>query len=374
MMFNGAKKYGAGKFDRVMEAAGGRNNAYTNQDVTVYQDWFPRSTLETIFDLEADRIQNLNLDPKIIESERGVVASERRTSVDNDNTGLLYEQLLATAFVAHPYQIPVIGWMSDIESWTMEDLKRHYAMGYSPSNATMVVVGAVGTDEVIKLAEKYIEPIAAREPPPKVLTKEPEQTGERRVTVNKFAQLPQLLVGYHVPETANPDYYPLKVLETILFSGQSSRLYQRLVDKDQLALEVTSDFGFAFDPSLFVILAQPKAGVKPEQVEKAMYEELDRVKKDAVRPEEIEKAKNILLANFYRQMKTISGKANTLGSYEVFFGDYRKLFTAEEDYKKVAAVDIQRVAAKYFTDRNRTVATLVPDAAEQGAAKQATSK
>lgn len=365
MMFNGAKKYGAGEFDRVMEAAGGRNNAYTSNDVTVYQDWFPRSTLETIFDLEADRIEHLNLDPKIIESERGVVMSERRTSVDNNNTGILYEQLQATAFVAHPYQIPVIGWMSDIESWTMEDLKRHYAMGYSPSNATMVVVGAVSADEIIKFAEKYIEPIPAREPPPKVTTREPEQTGERRVVVNKFAQLPQLLVGYHVPETAHPNYYPLRVLETILFSGQSSRLYQRLVDKDQLALAVTSDFGFAFDPTLFVIFAQPKAGVAPAQIEKAMYEELDKVKKTGVRPEEIEKAKNILLANFYRQMKTISGKANTLGSYELFFGDYRKLFTAAEDYQKVTAADVQRVAAKYFTDRNRTVATLAPEAAEK---------
>ncbi len=368
MMFNGAKKYGAGEFDRVMEAAGGRNNAYTSNDVTVYQDWFPRSTLETIFDLEADRIQSLNLDPKIIESERGVVASERRTSVDNNNTGILYEQLQATAFVAHPYQIPVIGWMSDIESWTMEDLKRHYAMGYSPSNATMVVVGAISADEIFKLAEQYIEPIAAREPPSAVTTKEPEQQGERRVTVNKFAQLPQLLVGYHVPETANPDYYPLRVLETILFSGQSSRLYQRLVDKDQLALTVSSDFGFAFDPTLFVVFAQPKAGVQTAQVEKALYEELDKVKKDSVRPEEIEKAKNILLANFYRQMKTINGKANTLGSYEVFFGDYRKLFTAAEDYKKVTAADIQRVAAKYFGERNRTVATLVPDVMVKGEA------
>jgi zinc protease len=374
MMFNGARKYGAGEFDRVLESAGGSNNAYTSNDVTVYQDWFPNTKLDTVFDLEADRIEHLNLDPKIIESERGVVASERRTSVDNNNTGLLYEQLQATAFVAHPYQIPVIGWMSDIETWTMEDLKRHYAMGYSPSNATMVVVGAVTGEEIFKLAEKYIEPIAAREPPPPVKTKEPEQTGERRVTVNKFAQLPQLLVGYHVPETANPDYYPLKVLETILFSGQSSRIYNRLVDKDELALAVSADFGFAFDPTLFVVFAQPKAGVKTEQVEKAMYEELDRVKSSGVRPEEIEKAKNILLANFYRQMKTISGKANTLGSYELFFGDYRKLFTAAEDYKKVTSADVQRVAAKYFGERNRTVATLVPDANEKSTSDEGAGK
>jgi len=179
MMFNGAKKYGPGQFDRVMEAAGGSNNAYTNNDVTVYQDWFPAVTLELIFDLEADRIRDLAFDPKIIDSERGVVASERRTSVDNNNFGLLGEQLSATAFTAHPYQWPVVGWMVDIENWKMEDLKHHFEMGYSPSNATMLVVGDVKSDAVFKLAEKYIEPIPSHDPPPKVTTQEPEQMGER---------------------------------------------------------------------------------------------------------------------------------------------------------------------------------------------------
>src|SRR3984957_2223118 len=140
MMFNGAKKYGPGELDKVMEANGGSNNAYTSQNVTVYQDWFPRSAMPLIFDIESDRIQNLSFDPQKIESERQVVASERRSSVDNDNGGLLDEQLWATAFIAHPYQWPVLGWMSDIEHWTIDDLKRHFAMGYSPSNATMVAL------------------------------------------------------------------------------------------------------------------------------------------------------------------------------------------------------------------------------------------
>ncbi|MCP9495320.1 MAG: insulinase family protein [Pyrinomonadaceae bacterium MAG19_C2-C3] len=362
MMFNGAKKYGAGELDRVMEANGASNNAYTSDNVTVYTDFLPRTALELVFDIEADRIQNLNLDPKIIESERGVVASERRTGVDANNTGILDEQLRAAAFTAHPYQFPVIGWMVDIDNWTMEDLKRHYAMGYSPSNATMVVAGAVTADEVIKLAEKYIEPIPAREAPPKVTTKEPEQLGERRVTVKKFAQLPQVMIGYHVPETAHADYYALRVLETILFEGQSSRMYQRLVDKDQLALSVDADMSFAFDPTLFILLAQPKAGVATEKVEATIYDEISRVQKENVTDTEIEKAKNILLADFYRGLKTINGKANTLGSYELFFGDYRKLATAAQDFQKVTKADVQRVAAKYFTDRNRTVATLIPDA------------
>src|SRR5262250_3971349 len=150
MMFNGAKKYGPGELDKVMEANGGSNNAYTTRNVTVYQAWLPRSALELIFDIEADRIRDLNFDPKKVESERGVVASERRTSVDGQNEGVLDEQLWATAFIAHPYQWPVVGWMSDIESWTMADLKHHFEMGYSPGNATMVVVGDVTPEEVFK--------------------------------------------------------------------------------------------------------------------------------------------------------------------------------------------------------------------------------
>jgi zinc protease len=361
MMFNGARKYGPGDFDRVMESAGGSNNAYTTNDVTVYQDWFPRSTMELIYDLEADRIRDLSFDPEKIQSERGVVASERRTSVDANNFGLLSELVSATAFTAHPYQWPVVGWMSDIESWTIDDLKRHFQMGYSPSNATMVVVGDVKADEIIKLAQKYIETIPSHDPPPKVTTREPEQIGERRLVAKKFAQLPLLIVAYHVPETASPDYYALQVMDAILFSGQSSRMYQRLVDKEQLALAVQSDYNFSFDPTLFNVIAQPKEGVAPEAVEKAIYEELDKLKTSLVSDQEIEKAKNILLADFYRQMKTISGKANVLGSYEVFFGDYHKLFTAAENYSKVTKDDLKRVVSKYFTDKNRTVGTLVPE-------------
>src|SRR5262245_55201016 len=238
MMFNGAKKYGPKKFDEVMEAAGGANNAFTSNDVTAYMEWFPRSALETIFDLEADRIQNLAFDEKMIESERQVVASERRTSVDNSNFGILEEQLSAAAFTAHPYQWPVVGWMVDIESWTMEDLKRHFQAGYSPANATMVAVGDVTLDEIVKLAQMYIEPIPSRGLPPKVTTQEPEQLGERRLTIRKFAQLPIVMMGFHTPQASDPDYYALQVLRTVLFDGESSRMYQRLVDKDQLAISV----------------------------------------------------------------------------------------------------------------------------------------
>ena len=244
----------------------------------------------------------------------------------------------------------------------MEDLRHHFEIGYSPSNATMVVTGDVTADQIFSLARKYIEPIPSHAPPPKVTTREPEQPGERRLVVRKFAQLPLLNVAYHIPETSGPDYYSLRVLQTILFSGQSSRMYRRIVDKDQLALFVRGNFSFAFDPTLLEIVCQPKAGTQPEAVEKAIYDEIEKVKTGSVSDKEIEKAKNILLAAFYRQMKTINGKASTLGSYEVFFGDYHKLFTAAEEYNKVTSEDVRQTAIKYLGEKNRTVATLVPEA------------
>jgi zinc protease len=366
MMFNGAKKYGPGELDKAMETNGGSNNAYTTRNVTVYHDWFPRTALELIFDIESDRIRDLSFDLKKIESERGVVASERRSSVDGQNEGLLDEQLWATAFIAHTYQWPVLGWMSDIEHWTMEDLKHHFEMGYSPSNATMVVAGDVTPEEVFALAEKYLEPIPAHAPPPPVTTTEPAQLGERRLVVHKPAELPLLLIAYHVPQTNNPDFYALNVLRSILFQGESSRMYQRLVDKDQIALDVESESDNAFDSTLLLILTQPKQGVDPVACEKAIYEEVERLQSSPVADRELEKAKNFRLAEFYRQVRTINGRANTLGTYEVFFGDYRKLFDAAKNYSGVTKEDVQRVAKEYFGANNRTVATLVPENGEKG--------
>lgn len=368
MMFNGAKKYGPGDLDKVMEANGGSNNAYTTQNVTVYQDWFPRSALPLIYDIEADRIRDLNFDPKKIASEREVVASERRLSVDNDNGGLLDEQLWATAFIAHTYQWPVVGWMSDIEHWTMEDLKHHFEMGYSPSNATMVVVGDVSPEEIFELCEKYIEPIPSHAPPPPVTTVEPEQMGERRLVVHKPAELPLVMIGYHVSKTDDPDFYALNILRSVLFQGESSRMYQRLVDKDQIALDVSSYVEPAFDPTLAIITTQPRQGVDPQACEKAIYEELERIKSAPISDQELEKAKNARLVEFYREMRTINGRANTIGTYEVFMGDYNKLFDAAKSYSAVTKEDVQRVAKKYFSANNRTVATLLPES--QAKAKQ----
>ncbi|MBE7544662.1 MAG: insulinase family protein [Solibacteraceae bacterium] len=369
MMFNGAKKYGPKQFDVVMEKAGGRNNAYTSRDITAYTNWFPNTAIEQMFDLEADRIRDLAFDPKIIESERGVVSSERRMAVDNSPFGTLYEQVNATAYTAHPYSWPVIGWASDIAAYSMEDLKAHFKMGYAPNNCILVMTGAVTHDQVVALAKKYLEPIPRQAPPPPVRTVEPPQLGERRIVIKRPAQLPLLLVSYHVPATKHADNAALDMLETVLSSGRSSRLHRRLVEQDQLVLSINAGQQLALDPTQFIFSMQVRSGVEPAKAEAALYEELAKIAKDGITDTELAKAKNQQIAGFYRSLKTIAGKANLLGQYEIYHGDHRKLFTAVEELEKVTAADIQRVAAQYFGENNRTVGTLIPESRRPEAAR-----
>src|SRR5690606_18182501 len=247
MMFNGTTTLAPGEFDRIMEAAGGANNAYTSHDVTVYQDWYPISALETIYRLEADRMANLSFDPEVIESERGVVYSERRTAVDNNNFRALMEAVQATAYLAHPYQFPVIGWPSDIENWRMEDLRNFYRTYYAPNNAVMFVVGDVDPDRVFALAAKHYGAIPAQAAPEPVTTVEPPQAGERTVLLKRPGQAPMLQIAWHSGAADAVNMAALEVLVALLTDGESSVLHQALVEQ-QLAIEIGGFIHQGFDP------------------------------------------------------------------------------------------------------------------------------
>jgi len=357
MMFNGAKKYGPKQFDIQMEKNGGQNNASTGRDLTTYTDWFPRQALELMFDLEADRIRDLSFDPKMVESERGVVYSERRSSVDDSPAGSLYEQVSAQAFLAHPYHWPVIGWASDIESWTMDDLKNHFRMGYAPNNCVVVATGDVDAEQVLKLAKKYFEPIPRHDPPPPVRTVEPDQIGERRLLVRKPAELPMQMFSYHVPRANSPDHYAIVLLGNILTEGRSSRLYRRMVDRDQTAIAVDQYAEESLDPGQLLFVVQPRSGVDPARTEKAFTEEIERIRAEAVGAPELQKAKNQLLTGIYRKLETIAGRADLIGEYEIYYGDYKRLFLAEQEIAKVTAADIQAAAKKFLGVDGRTTGT-----------------
>ena len=361
MMFNGTARRPPGEFDRLMEARGGANNAFTSDDVTVYQDWFPRSALELVFDLESDRIAHLAFDPEVIESERGVVYSERRLRVEDNNLGALSEQVQAAAFVAHPYQFPTIGWPSDIRSWRMEDLRRFYKTYYAPNNQTLVIAGDVSPQEVFALARKYFEPIPAQEPPEPVRTQEPEQQGERLVVVRRKAQTPLLQYAYKAPAAADPRGPAVNLLVSILVEGDASRLHRLLVEQTKLAIDVSGYWHEGFDPGLLWIYLTLPEGADPAEVQEVLDGELDRLVREGVSEQELRRAKNLTAAAFWKKLATIDGKAQLLGEYEVFHGDWRKLFDAPARYESVTAAQVQEVARQIFDRRRRTVGVLLAD-------------
>jgi zinc protease len=358
MMFKGTEDLDPGEFGRIMEAAGGQNNAYTSNDVTVYQDWFPRSALETVFELEAERLQNLAFDPDAVESERGVIISERRTTVDNNNISRLLEQVRATAYIAHPYQFPVIGWPSDIASWTIGDLESFYRTYYAPNNITMVVAGDVTPGEILDLAEEYLEDLPAQEPPAEVRTAEPPQQGERRVVIEVDAQTPMLHIAFHASRAADPETLAMNLLLGILVDGDSSRLHRVLVEEERLAIAIG---GFQFeglDPGLVYFYATLPPGGDLARLEARIIAELERVAAEGVSEDELAKARNMALADYWRSMATISGKAAGLGEAAVFRGGYEKLFDLPANIEAISTDDLRTVAVSVFQRDNATVGAL----------------
>ncbi len=361
MMFNGTARRTPGEFDRLMEAQGGSNNAFTSDDVTVYQDWFPRDALELIFDLESDRIANLAFDPKVIESERGVVYSERRLSVDDNNHGLLAEQVQAAAFVAHPYQFPTIGWPSDIQSWKLGDLQKFFRTYYAPNNQTFVLAGDVSPDEVFALARKYLEPIPRQAAPDPVREREPQQAGERRIVIKRTAQTPLVQYAYKAPAAADERAPALNMLMAILVDGDASRLYRELVENQKVIIDIGGHWHEGFDPALLWLYFTLPEGADPQNVLPVIDAELARIANHGVTAEELRRAKSMVAVSFWKKLSTIDGKAQLLGEYEIFHGDWAKLFTAAAEFERVTAEEVQAVAREVLNVNRRTVGILLPD-------------
>ena len=361
MMFNGTTRRGPGEFDELMEAQGGANNAFTSDDVTVYQDWFPRAALDLVLDLEADRIANLAFVPKVIESERGVVYSERRLRVEDNSQGLLAEQVQAAAFVAHPYHFPTIGWPSDIQSWRIEDLQRFFKTHYAPNNLTLVLAGDLVPERVFALARKYFEPIPRQSPPEPVRTREPEQLGERRVEVRRKAQTPLLQYAYKAPAAADERGPAVTLLLSILADGDASRLHRVLVEEQKVAIEIGGHWQEGFDPGLLWLYLTLPEGSDTALVEELLDRELDNVVAHGVTEQELARAKNLVEAGFWKKLATIDGKAQLLGEYEVFHGDWLKMFDAPAQFTRVSREQVQAVARQILDVRRRTVGVLIPD-------------
>jgi predicted Zn-dependent peptidase len=361
MMFNGAEKYGPKEFDRVLEARGGHSNAYTSNDVTAYYEDFASDALETVVDLESDRMRSLRLTAESLEQEREVVKEERRLRTENSIFGLMEEQLEALVFLAHPYRWPVIGWMDDIERITREDCEAFFRTYYAPSNAAVYAVGDLDPDRTLELVERHYGSIPAGPRPAPVPLGEPPQRGERRATVRYPAQAPALLAGWRGPAARSPDSAALDVLQVCLAVGESSRLRRRLVQQEELAVSISISWGWRIDPGVFLVFAELGPRVRPQRAEAILWEEIARVATKGVSAVEVRRAQALLRSSVLHELATHHGIAHALGQAEALIGDWREAGRALQHYAAVGPREVRRVAADYLDPSRRCVVVLEPE-------------
>jgi zinc protease len=366
MMFKGTEKIGPEEFSRIIQENGGNDNAFTSHDYTAYFENLSSDRVQVAIGLEADRMQNLLLREEDFRTERMVVMEERRLRTDDNPQAVLTEQVMATAFQVQPYHWPIIGWMEDIARFTLEDLKTYYKTYYNPINAFLVVVGDFKKEELLPKIEKAFGSYPKGVAPNQEKDKDPPQLGERRIFVKKEAQLPFLVMGYHVPNLREPDSYVLDVIATILSGGKSSRLYQDLVREKRLVLSADADHSLiSRDPNLFTLSADLLPGKEVAEVEKAFDQEIERLQKEQVGKQELEKAKNQIEASFVFGQDSIFYQAILLAQHEIAF-NWRAIDDYLPSIRKVTPEDIQRVAKKYLIPDQRTVGILIPLPPKEG--------
>ena len=358
LMFKGSAHVGPEEHSRIIEAAGGVDNAYTNDDVTVFWETVPSNFLERVLWLEADRMASLTVDQANFASEREVVKEERRLRVENPPYGRLFEDLYAAAFTVHPYHHTTIGSMEDLDHASLADVQEFYRTYYRPDNATVVVVGDAVPDECFAWAEKYFGGIPKPEQPvPRQQVTEPPQQEEKVVTKSYGANspLPAVVEGYKMPAAFSPDYYALNLASSILSNGESSRLYRRLVYESQIAAQAAGVGNFTEDPNLFLAFAVMNQGKTAEEGKAAIESVLEQMKTQPVSARELEKAKNQILAGSIFARESDQQTGDNLGFAAVIGKEPELMNRDTEQYLRVTADDIQRVAREYFVPSRCTV-------------------
>ena len=360
MMFKGTPTTAPEEYSRIIAKNGGRSNAFTSNDVTVYFATMSREKINIELELEADRMANALLGDTYFEPEKKVIQEERRLRTEDNPASALSEVASAVAFTIHPYRRPVVGWMEDIQNLTRQDLVDFYKLYYAPNNAFIVVVGDFSTDEILPKIKAAFGKIPRGAEPPKVQVTEPEQRGERKVFLKKEAELPFVLQFYRAPNLKSPDSFALDVLSVVLAGGRSSRLHHEMVYQKRLVRGVDADYtGMSVDPMGFSIYAQLLPGIEPANVEREMDRLVDKVKTELVSERELQKAKNQIEAAFVFAQDSIYGQAMKIGLYEAA-GGWRQMESYLDGMRKVTREDIRRVAKQYLDRDRRTVGTLIP--------------
>ena len=368
IMFKGSANVGPEEHKNFISSIGGRYNATTDFDRTLYFESFPSNYLERVLWMEADRMRSLDVSEENFKSERDVVKEERRLRVDNPPFGRLFEVVLENTYKVHPYRILPIGSMADLDAATLEDVRAFHSTYYVPNNATLVVAGDFDPGQVTQWVEKYFGSIPERQPIPRDIPQEPAQTAERRAAdYHPNTPLPAVVLTYHVPQAGNPDLYALEVASNILSSGESSRLYRRMVYEKQMAVQAGGQTVLLQDPGVFFFFAILQEGQKPEDGEKELLAEVDRLQNEPVSADELAKSKNQLIAGLVFGRQTVQDKTDAIGEAAVIMGDVSLVNRQLAEYQKVTAADVQRVARTYFKPENRTVVYMLPEAMRSAA-------
>lgn len=360
MMFKGSKKYSGKDFDRILHENGIVNNAFTTSDYTGYYENLPSSKLELMMDVEVDRMKNLNLLAEDLKSELQVVGEERRWRVDNNPMGLLREMTMSLLYTTHPYSWPVIGWMKDIQAYTVEKLRPFYEQYYVPNNAVLVLSGDFDSSSAKKMIQKYYGGLEKKELPPRNFPKEPALKAPKFKALKWDVASPSVVVAFQGVEAGHADAYALDIASSIIGGGKSSRLYKRLVYNAQTASSVSAFNATPIDPGYFGIFATMKPGQNWKLAEEAALAEVEKLKTSLVSEKELEKVKNQILMDSIEGLTTLDGKAQGLAQNEITFGNYERLFTDIEKYRLVTAQDVQRVAKLYLKANARVTAVLEP--------------
>ena len=360
MMFKGAKRYGNKEFDRILRSNGAILNAFTSKDYTGYYINLPSHGLELVMDLESDRMESIQITAENLKSEKEVTKEERRSRVENNIEGTIYENMFLTAFQKHPYRFPVVGLMKDLDNVTVEKCKEFFRQYYAPNNAVIVIVGDFNSKKAKKLLNKYYSSIPRQTVYRRVYQKEDVQKKKRSKVIFKDVQNESLSIGFHVSKAGDPDSYALDLLAEMLGGNRSSRLYKRLVYESQLASGVSVYAYTPKDPGIMQISVSLKPKSDSKKVLKIISEEIKQAQKKLFTEDEIQRTKTSILLTHIDSIKSFPGKAQSLAVNEIIMGDYRFFFRDIERYSRVSAGHIQSVAQKYLNPWQETLIHVRP--------------
>jgi zinc protease len=359
-MFNETEKLAAGEFDRQLEELGAESNASTWLDWTHYDIAVPTTAFERVAELEAERMDRLVLRTPQVESEKEVVMNERRYRVEDDVEGALNELLWSTAFEQHPYRWPTIGWMSDIQGFNVADCQQFYRTYYAPNNATLVIVGDVEPERVLRKLQESYGDYPSVQIPDHPIAAEPEQAAEKRTEVTKLTPTQKLNIGYKSPSLEHQDHVLLSVLSEVLFGGRSSRLVKALVRDREMATDVRASLSPLRDPGLFEIFVSAREGFTAEDLLLVVDAEMERVQREPISPDELIRAKARIELGLLQGLTTNEGKASTIGFYEVVLGNPAAGFERLAGLSGIRVEELLDVARRYLNRRSRTVIYVRP--------------